>query len=74
MKHLAIKSAVWLALLAITFVVLQVSLTAFFVLSCLTSGFLFAQVGDAVADRFAPEQEPCDCSYCRTVQREAVTR
>jgi uncharacterized paraquat-inducible protein A len=82
MKHLAIKSAVWLALLTIAFVVLQVSVTAFVVLSGLTSGFLFAQAADAVAGKFAPEQEPCDdcpytasyCNECRTVQREPVTR
>jgi hypothetical protein len=82
MKHLAVKWGVWLALLAAAAVTLQVSLTAFVVLSGLALGSTFTRISDAVAGKFAPEQEPCDicsstasgCPDCRTVQREPVTR
>jgi hypothetical protein len=79
MKHLAVKWGVWLALLAAAAVTLQVSLTAFVVLSTLTLCSAFARISDAAADCFAPEddEEPCDharltvaayCDNCRTVQ------
>jgi hypothetical protein len=57
MRHFAVKSGVWLALLAAAAVTSQVSLTAFVVLSTLTLCSAFARISDAAADCFAPEEQ-----------------